>query len=80
MVRNGEPGPNVKPRLLRVALATEHDKSLLLRNCTKLRSKNNPDNVRNVYVTPDLTPREQQQSIALKVKLTKMNKGAKSIG
>ena len=53
-----EPAPNVKPRLLKVALATEHDKSLLLQNCTKLRSKNNPDNVRNVYVctvTPDLT-------------------------
>ena len=75
--KKGESGPNVKPRLLKVALATEHDKGLLLRNCTKLRSKNNPDNVRNVYVTPDLTPREQQQSKALRVKLTEMNKGAK---
>ena len=66
--KKGEPGPNVKPRLLKVALATEHDKSLLLQNCTKLRSKNNSDNVRNVYVctvTPDLTPREQQLSKAL---------------
>ena len=66
--KKGETGPNVKPRLLKVALATEHDKSLLLQNCTKLRGKNNPDNIRNVYVctvTPDLTPREQQLSKAL---------------
>ena len=75
--KKGESSPNVKPRLLKVALATEHDKGLLLHNCTKLRSKINPDNVRNVYVTPDLTPREQQQSKALRVKLTEMNKGAK---
>ena len=52
-----------------MAFATKHD-------------KNNPDNVRSdVYVTPDLIPREQQQSKALRAKLTEtrteMNKGAK---
>ena len=79
-LRIGERGTRfltVKPRLLKVAFATEHDKSLLLHNCMKLRSKNNPDSVRNVYVTPDLIPREQQQSKALRAKLAKINKGAK---
>ena len=72
-----EPGSNVKPRLLKLTLASEHEKALLLCNCTKLRNKNNPENIRNVYVTPDLTPREQQQNKALRVKLAEMNNGAK---
>jgi len=59
---------------LKLILASEQDKVLLLRNCTKLRNKNNPENVRKVYVTPDLTPREQQQSKVLRAQLTEMNK------
>ena len=43
------PGPDVKSRLLKLTLASEQDKVLLLRNCTKLR--NNPENVRKVCDT-----------------------------
>jgi len=31
-----DPGPNVRPRLLKQVLASEHDKAPLLHNCTKL--------------------------------------------
>ena len=51
-----DPGRNVQPRLLKLVLASEHDKTLLLRNCTKLRNEDDPDNARKVYVAPDLTP------------------------
>ena len=48
-------GPDVKPRLLlKLTLISDQDKTLLLHNCTKLRNKRNPENVRKVYVTPDL--------------------------
>jgi len=59
---------------LKLTLASEQDKELLLHNCIKLRNKNNPENVRKVYVTPDLTPWEQQQNNALRAQLTEMNK------
>ena len=45
-LRIGKKGEKSEPRLLKVALVTENDKTLLLHNCTKLRSTNNPDNVR----------------------------------
>jgi len=70
-------GPGVRPRLLKVTLNSEHDKALLLRNCKKLRNQENPENIRSIYVTPDLTPREQQKGKALRVQLAEMNKGEK---
>ena len=70
-------GPGIRPRLLNVTLSSEHDKALLLRNCKKLRNQENPENIRSVYVTPDLTPREQQKSKALRVQLAEMNKDGK---
>ena len=53
------------------------DKALLLRNCTKLRKKDNPEDIRKVYVTPDLTPQEQKHSKALRSQLAEMNKEEK---
>ena len=50
---------------------------MLLRNCTKLRDKNNPEEVKKIYVTPDLTPKEQKQSKALRSQLAEMNKDGK---
>lgn len=68
-------GPDVKPRLLKLTFGSEQDKASLLCNCTKLRNKSNPENVRKVYVTPDLTPQEQQQNKVLRNQLAEMNKG-----
>ena len=41
----------------------------------KVANKNNPENVRKVYVTPDLTPQEQQHNKVLRNQLAEMNKG-----
>jgi len=73
-----DPGSNVRPRLIKLILTSEHDKALLLCNCTKLRNKDNPENVRSLYVTPDLTPKEQQKNKALRAQLAELNKEGKS--
>ena len=65
------------PRLVKVTVASEQEKALLLRNCTKLCDKNNPEEVKNIYVTPDLTPKEQKESKALRSKLAEMNRDGK---
>ena len=72
-----ESGGVSRPRLVKVTVASEHEKALLLRNCTKLCDKNNPEEVRKIYVTPDLTPKEQQQNKALRSQLAEMNKEGK---
>ena len=66
-----------KPRLIKVSVESERDKAMLLRNCTKLRSKDNPEDIQKVYITPDLTPREQQQNKELRVQLAEKNKNGK---
>ena len=38
-----DPGPNVRPRLLKLIFSSEHDKALVLRNYTKLQNKENPE-------------------------------------
>ena len=45
-----------------------------MQNSTKLRNKNKLENIRKIYVTPDLTPREQQQNKVLKAELAEKNK------
>jgi len=65
-------------RLLKVTLNSERDKALLLHNCKKLRNQENPEkNIRSVYITPDLTLREQQKGKSLRVQLAEMNKDGK---
>ena len=72
-------GSGSRPRLVKVTVASEHEKALLLRNYTKLRDKNNPEEVRKIYVTPDLTPQEQKQSKALRSQLAEMDKDGKKV-
>jgi len=64
--------------LLKLVLSSEHDKAFILRNCKKLRNKENPEDVRRVYVTPDFTPLEQQKNKALRAQFTEKNKEGKS--
>ena len=49
-----------KPRLMKITVASKHDKVAILRNCTKFRGTDNPRDVQNLYITPDLTPAEQE--------------------
>ena len=64
-----------KPRLLKISVSSLDDKILVLRNKMKLRNSGNPEYVRKVFVTPDLTPTEQKKSKALRAQLVEMNKG-----
>ena len=62
---------------LKVTVNSSQEKAQVLRNCTKLRNKNNPDEIQSVYVTPDLTPEEQKDNKALRNQLAELNKSEK---
>ena len=62
------------PRLLKVSVASESDKASIMRNCTKLRNVNLPSIVQKVFITPDLTPREQEVNKKLRAELKELNK------
>ena len=63
-----------KPRLLKLTLSSNQEKSLILKNKMKLRSSNNPEYVRKLFITPDLTPGEQKQHKELRQQLADMNR------
>ena len=46
-----------KPRLLKVTIDSVQSRATFLRNCTKLRSKDTPENLAKVFITPDMTPK-----------------------
>ena len=63
-----------RPRLLKLTLSSMEEKALILRNKSKLRSTSHPEDVRNVFITPDFTPIEQKRNKALREQLINMNK------
>ena len=63
-----------KPRLLKITISTESEKAAILRNCTKLRNYTNPPDTRKIYITPDLTPKEQELNKKLRLELKELNK------
>lgn len=63
-----------KTRLLKLTLSSMQDKSLILKNKLKLRSSGNPEYIRKLFVTPDLTPGEQKRHKELRLQLADMNK------
>ena len=66
-----------RPRLLKISVATIQEKSTILRNCYKLRNNSNPESVKTIFATPDLTPLEQKKDKILRQKLAEMNKDDK---
>ena len=66
-----------KPRLLKISVSSKHEKALVLKNCVKLRNKNHPADIQRVYITPDLTLKEQQENKALRSQLLELNKSGK---
>ena len=67
--------PN-KPRLLKITVNSIDEKIAVLRNKLRLRSQDNPEHIRKVFITPDLTPTEQKKNKELRSQLTEMNKVA----
>ena len=63
-----------KPRLLKVSVQSLEEKTNILRNKRKLKDQSNPEKVRKVYITPDLSPSEQAKNKALRQQLADMNK------
>lgn len=51
---------NNKPRLLKISVNSESKKALVLCNATKLKNVDHPEEVQQLLITPDLTPKEQQ--------------------
>ena len=50
------------------------DKINILRNKLKLRNKANPESIKSIFITADLTPLEQQQYKQLREQLKELNK------
>jgi len=74
-IRIGKRGD--KPRLLKISVASESEKAAVMRNCTKLRNTNLPSIIQRVFITPDLTPKEQTISKKLRAELKELNKDGK---
>ena len=71
-VRLGKKGE--KQRLLKISLSSNKEKAQVLCNCTKLHNSSHPEHIRKIYITPDLTPKQQQRNKALRARLAEMNK------
>ena len=66
-----------KTRLLKVDVPSEKIKKLVLRNSIKLRDESNPDHIKKIFITPYLTPKEQEENKLLREKLYELNKAGK---
>ena len=62
------------PRLLKIMIPTEHDKAFILCYSFKLRSDDNPEDIKKIFITPDLTPKEQKENKKLRAELKEKNK------
>jgi len=59
---------------LKVTVGSTKKKASILKGCTKLCNKNNLTHVQKIYITPDLTPKQQAETKALRAKLKELNK------
>ena len=52
-------------------------KAAILRKHTTLRDEKNPEDVRNIYIIPDLTLKERDANKKLRLELAKKNKSGR---
>jgi len=64
-----------KPRLLRITVGSSEEKTRILRNCTKIRSVSEPEYLKKIFITPDLTKKEREENKVLRNRLKEMNNG-----
>jgi len=55
-----------KPRLLRVTVGSGEEKTKILQNCTKIRSISEPEYLKRIFITPDLTKKESEENKVLR--------------
>jgi len=60
-------------RVLRIITSSERDKAIILRNSTKLRSINEVEYLKKVFITPDMPHSEREQNKTLHSRLKEMN-------
>ena len=75
VVRIGKKDPQ-KTRLLKVDVPSDKLKKQVLHNSSKLRDISNPNWIKKVFITPDLTPKQQEENKVLREKLAELNKSA----
>ena len=73
-VRLGKKLQGSKPRLLKITLASMQEKKSILRSKIHLRKEENPQEIKKIFITPDLTPAEQKQNKKLREELANLNK------
>ena len=73
-VRLGKKLQGTKPRLLKITLATIQEKKSILCSKIHLRKEDNPQEIRKVFITPDLSPAEQKKNKKLREELANLNK------
>jgi len=49
-----------KPQLLKLTVDSVQSRATVLQNCTKLRSKDTPENLAKVFITPDMTLKQRE--------------------
>ena len=60
-IRLGKKGGS-KPRLLKVSVESDEEKAAILRNLQKLRAPSTPEQLKCIFITPDLILRERTGS------------------
>ena len=73
-VRLGKRQQGAKPRLLKITLASTQEKNSILRNKIQLCKEDNPQEIKKIFITPDLTPVEQKKNKNLREELANLNK------
>ena len=68
----------VKPRLLKISLSSDIEKATVLKHSTKLRSSDVSPVYNNIFITPDLTRKEQEHNKQLRAELRELNREGRS--
>jgi len=76
-LRIGKKGQREKPRLLKIMFATIEGKGAVLHNKSQLQKDGVPEYAKNIHITPDLTPTEQESNKKLRQELNTLNKDGK---
>ena len=61
-------------RLLKLTLSSLDEKAKILKRKLKLKADQNPEHIRKIFISPDLTPLEQRRNNTLRKQLADMNK------
>jgi len=66
-----------KNRLLKITVESLDLKKAVLQNKIKLRGQEHSEHIHKLFITPNLTPKEQKENKELRLKLAEMNKSGK---